>query len=116
MRAARRTSASALGAPVMATTTRSRVSHGLGDAVALAVLLQGVVDPVGDPQQRQLAQRRQVAGAEVVGQGGIDLLGGVDVAVGHPAAQRLGRHVDQLDLIGGPDDLVGQGLALLARP
>ena len=84
----------------------------LGDAVALAVLLQGVVDAVGHPQQGQLAQRRQVAGPEVVGQGGVDPVGGVDVAVGHAAAQRLGRHVDQLDLVGGPHDRVGDRLAL----
>ena len=68
MRAARRISASVPGAPVTATTTRSRVSHGLGDAVTLAVLLEADVDLVGDPQQRQLAERAEVAGAEVVGQ------------------------------------------------
>ena len=45
-----------------------------GDAVAIAVVLQRVVDAVGDPQQRQLAQRRQVAGPEVVAEGGVDLL------------------------------------------
>ena len=84
----------------------------LGDAVPLAVLLEGVVDPVGHPQQRQLAQRRQVAGAEVVGQRGVDAVGAVDVAVGHAPAERLGRHVDQLDLVGGPDDPVGDRLAL----
>ena len=41
----------------------------LGDAVALAVLLEGVVDPVGHPQQRQLAEGAEVAGPEVVGRG-----------------------------------------------
>ena len=100
------------GAPARATTTRSRVSHGARDPVALAVVLQRVVDAVGDPQQRQLAQRRQVAGAEVVAERGVDLVGGVDVAVGQPSTQRLGRHVDELDLVGGPHDAVGNGLAL----
>ena len=71
-----------------------------GDAVALAVVLQRVVDAVGDPQQRQLAQRRQVAGPEVVAERGVDLLRAVDVAVGEPPAQRLRRHVDELDLVG----------------
>ena len=50
---------------------------------------------------------------EVVAERGVDLLGRVDVAVGHAAAQRLGGHVDQLDLVGGPDDRVGHRLALL---
>ncbi len=35
------------------------VSHGVGDPVALAVVLERLVDPVGHPQQRQLAQRRR---------------------------------------------------------
>ena len=86
---------------------------GLGDAVALAVLLERIVDAVGHPQQCQLPQGREVAGAEVVGEGGVDLLGGVDVAVRQAPAQSLGGHVHQLDLVGGPDDLVGQGLPLL---
>ena len=77
------------------------------------VVVQGVVDLVGDPHQRQLAEGAEVAEAEVVAEGGVDLLGGVDVAVGHAAAQRLRRHVDQLDLVGAPGDLVGDRLALL---
>ena len=100
------------GAPVTATTTRSRVSHGCSMPWRLAVVVEGVVDPVGDPQQGQLAQRAEVAVAEVVGQGGVDLLGRVDVAVGHPPAQRLGGHVDELDLVGGPHEGVGDRLAL----
>ena len=84
----------------------------LGDVVAFAVLLQVLVDAIGDPEQRELAQRREVPDAEVVGQRGVDAVGRVDVAVGHPAPQRLGAHVDQLDLVGGPHDLVGNRLAL----
>ena len=57
---------------------------GPGDVVRLPVLLQRVVDPVGGPQQRQLAQRVEVAGPEVVRQRGVDLLGRVDVAVRQP--------------------------------
>jgi hypothetical protein len=79
--------------------------------VAVAVGLQLVVDPAGHPQDGQLAQGAQVAGAEVVGQRGVDALGRVDVAVGHAAPQRLGSHVDQLDLLGGPHHLVGDRLA-----
>ncbi len=85
---------------------------GLHDVVLLPVDLQPGVDAIGQPEQRQLAQRGQVAGPEVVAERGIDLVGGVDVAVRHPAAQRLGRHVDQLDLVGAADDHVGHGLAL----
>ena len=36
----------------------------------------------------------------------------VDVAVRHPPAQRVGGHVDQLDLVGGADHLVRDGLLL----
>ena len=72
----------------------------------------GDVDLVGHPQQRQLAQRGEVARLEVVRQRGVDLLGGVDVAVREPAPQRLGGDVDQLDLFGAADDLVGHGLLL----
>ncbi len=85
---------------------------GAADIVRLPVALQPLVDLVGQPQQRKLAQRGQVADPEVVGQRRIDLLGLVDVAVRHPAAQRLRRHVDKLDLVGGPDDGVGYGLPL----
>lgn len=59
----------------------------LRDVVAVAVRSQYVVDLAGDPQQRQLAQRREVPGAEVVPQRGVDLVRRVDVAVGHPAPQ-----------------------------
>ena len=85
------------------------------DAVAVSVLVQGVVDPVGDPQQGQFTQRRQVARPEVVAERRIDLVWAVDVAVGQPSPQGLGRHVDQLDLIGGPYGVIGHGL-LLADP
>ncbi len=82
------------------------------DPVRRHVALQRVLDPVGDPEQRQLAQGGQVADAEVVAEGGVDLLGGIDVAVGHPAPERLRAHVDELDVVGGPDHRVGNGLAL----
>ena len=85
---------------------------GVGDAMVGQVGLERLLDPVGDPQQGQLPQGAEVPRPEVVGEGGIDSLGRVDVAVGHAPAQRLGRHVDQLDLVGGADDGVGHGLAL----
>jgi hypothetical protein len=54
----------------------------------------------------------QVTDPEVVAQGGIDPVGRVDVAVGHPPAQRLGRDVDQLDLIAARTTSSGDGLPL----
>ena len=44
---------------------------------------------------------------------GVDPLGRVDVAVRHPAADRLWRHVDQLDLVRAPHDGVRDRLLLL---
>ena len=70
------------------------------------------LDPIGDPQQGEFAQGAEVAGPEVVGERGVDALGGVDVAVRHPPPDRLRRHVDQLELVGAADDVVGHRLAL----
>ena len=84
---------------------------GAFDVVVAAVPVELLVDLVGQPQQRELAQGGEVADAEVVAQGGVDLVGLVDVAVGHPPAQRLGGHVDELDLFGAADHGVGDGLA-----
>ena len=53
------------------------------------------LDAVGEPQQGDLSQGREVADPEVVGQRGVDLVGTVDVAVRHAPPQRLGRHVDE---------------------
>ena len=86
---------------------------GPGDAVQLAVLLERLVDPVGHPHQRELAEGAEVPVPEVVGQRGVDLLGRVDVAVGHPAPQRLRGLVDELDLVGRAHHRVGDRLALL---
>ena len=77
------------------------------------VVVQRGVDTVGDPQQGKLSQCTEVAGAEIVRQRGVDLLRGVDVAVRHPPPHRLGRHVDQLDLLGGTYHRVGDRLMLL---
>ena len=85
---------------------------GAADAVLGAVALQALVHLVGQPQQGQLAQGGEVAGAEVVGQRGVDLLRRVDVAVRHPAAERLRGDVDQLDLVGGADHGVRDGFPL----
>ena len=62
---------------------------GLLDPVPLAVLGEALVDPVGEPEQRELAQRGEVARPEVVGERGVDPLGRVDVAAREPVAERL---------------------------
>ena len=85
---------------------------GGGDVVVGAVAVELFVDLAGQPEQGELPQRGQVADPEVVPQRGVDAVGRVDVAVGHPPAQRLGGDVDQLDLVGGADDLVRHGLPL----
>ena len=61
MRAARRMSALPLGAPVTPTTTRSRVSHASSMPCPRG-LLQRLLDPVGDPDQRELAECTEVPG------------------------------------------------------
>ncbi len=85
---------------------------GLVDVVQCAVALQPLVDPVGEPEQRELAQCGEVADPEVVGQCRVDLACRVDVAVGHPAPQGLRAHVHQLDLVRRPDDGIRDRLAL----
>ena len=82
------------------------------DAVLGAVQLERAVDLVGQPQQGELAQGREVAEAEVVRQGRVDALGGVHQARRETVAQRLRCEIDDLDLIGGSDDGIRNRLAL----
>ncbi len=85
---------------------------GVGDLLVGAIFRQRGVDLIGKPQQRDLAQRGQVAGAEVIGQRRVDSFRRVHVSVSKPAPQRFRRDIDQFDLSRSPDDLVGHGLAL----
>ena len=71
MRAPRRSSSGPSAPPVSATTPFPG-RPGAGDAVFAAVAFQTLVDPVGDPEQRQLPQRGQVTLPEVVAQCGVD--------------------------------------------
>ena len=64
----------------------------------------------GDEAEGQLAQRGQVRLGEEAVEGDPRALLGVDVAVAHPLAERERTHVDELDLIGGGKDLVGDAL------
>ncbi len=85
---------------------------GVGDLLLRAVATQRHVDLVCQPQQRELAQRRQIAGAEVVAQRGVHPVGRVDVAVRHAAAQRFRSYVGEFDLPGAAHHLVRHGFLL----
>ena len=85
---------------------------GAGDVVVGPVPVELVVDLVGQPEQASSRSAVRLPIAEVVGQRRVDLLRRVDVPVRHPPAQRLRGHVDQFDLVGAADDLVGHGLPL----
>ena len=78
----------------------------LGDPVPPAVLLEPLVDPVGEPGERELAQRGEVAGPEVVRERRVDPLGRVHVAAREAVAERDGRQVDELQLVRPTHDLV----------
>ena len=82
------------------------------DAVKAPVLVECLVDAVGHPEEGELPERTEVPYAEVVAERGIDPLRGIDVPVGHAPAQRFGRHVDELDLVGAAGDLVRDRLPL----
>ena len=83
------------------------------DSVPATVFGEALVDAVGEPGERKLAQRGQVAGPEVVGERRVDPLGRVHVAAGEAVAQRGGGEIDQLKLVGATNDLVGNRFALL---
>ncbi len=84
----------------------------VGDAMGVEVAVQRLFDAVRQPQQGELSESRQVARTEVVAHRRVDSLGRVDVAVRQTPTDRFGCHVDQFELIGVADDLVGDRLAL----
>jgi hypothetical protein len=88
---------------------------GLLDPVPSPVLGEALVDAVGQPGERELAERGEVPRPEVVGEGGVDPLRRIDVAAGEAVAERERRQVDELQLVRATDDLVGDRLALLDR-
>ena len=81
------------------------------DLVLLDVALEVVVDLLGGLAQGQLAQRDQVASAEEVAERLVDLLGVVDRASLQPVDERVGRQVDELDLVGLVEHAIGHRLA-----
>ena len=70
------------------------------DAVVLHVALEASSTLSATQSSASSRSAREVAGPEVVGERGVDLLRRVDVAVRHAPPERLRRHVDELDLVG----------------
>ncbi len=69
------------------------------DAFLDPVGLEGDVDFIGEPQQREFAQRGQVPKAEVVAERGIHTRGRVHKTLVQAVAECLRRQIDQLDLV-----------------
>ena len=72
---------------------------------------QLLVDALGGAAQRQLAQRRQIAGREKVANRALGLLRHIDLALVQALDQILGREVDDFDVVGLVEHAVGHGLA-----
>ena len=113
MRAARRMRCSADGAPVIATTNRSRVSHGRSMPCSSRYSSSSSSTRSATHSRASSRSAFRLPGPEVVAERRVDPLSGVDVAVRDPAAQRLGGHVDEFDLVSTANDVVGDRLALL---
>jgi hypothetical protein len=80
-------------------------------AVLAAIGLHVAVDALGHAPQRQLAQRQQVALAKEGVGGPPGVLRQIDPALAQALEQRVGREVDELDLVGAIEDRVRDGLA-----
>ena len=91
----------------MRSVDRPRAADGVRPHVGLHL----VVDALGGVPERELAERRQVAGREVAGEGALGGAAEVDLALLETLDQVLGRQVDELDLVGALEDAVGDGLA-----
>ncbi len=111
MRAPRRMSASPFGAPGQAHDDALAGRPAGFNALFGPVLGQPLVHPVGQPQQGELAQRTEVAQPEVVGQGGIDLVRGVDLPVAEPLAEQFRRDIDEVDLVGAANNAIRHNIS-----
>ena len=72
---------------------------------------QLLVDALGGSPQRQLAQRRQIAGREEMADRALGLLRHVDLALVEALDQILGGEVDDLDIVGLIENAIGHGFA-----
>ena len=84
---------------------------GTGDGMFAHVAAHLLVDAQRGAPERQFAQRRQVAGREIVAERTLRLIADIDLALGQAGDQVGRRQVDQLDLVGGIDDMVRHRLA-----
>ena len=101
------------GARVLADADEHPLARGpgAGDGVGLHVGEELGVDPLRRAAERELAQRGEVAGGEVVRERAAGGLADVDLAVLEALDQVVGGDVDDLDVVGAVDDRVGHGLA-----
>ncbi len=83
-----------------------------GDSLLDAVRLQRDIHLVGEPEQGELAQGGQVSEAKVVAERGVHPGSRVDETLGEALAQCLRGEVDEFDLVGATEHVVGDGLAL----
>ena len=90
---------------------RSPAGHGPSIACALHVVDEVGVDALGCPPQRQLAQRRQVLRLEEPLARPVRHVRHVDLALGEALQQLVGRQVDEHDLVGVLEHVIGHGLA-----
>src|SRR5260370_28700871 len=78
---------------------------------SLAVLRGLGPDFVGNGPKRKLAQRRQIADTKEIGQGLLDLVRLIDLALPEPRAEFLDRDIDINDFVGALEKAVGDGFA-----
>jgi hypothetical protein len=67
--------------------------------IPLEILEECLLGLIGEKPKGQLTQRGEVVGARAIVECLWNLLGWVDVAMQHPAAELIGRGVDELDLV-----------------
>ena len=111
MRRAARMTRADVGLGPTQTSSLSLGGQGRVPAVARRGGLHLGVDAVGGAAEGQFAQGDQVRLLEEVLHGPLGLVGHVDLALGEPLQQLVGRQVDELDLVGPVEDGVGHGLA-----
>ena len=81
-----------------------------GHALARDGAVDLALDPPGNQPERELPQGGQVGLGEGTVEGDPGALGRIDVAVLHALSKGVGTHVDELDLVGIEQHLIGEAL------